>query len=414
VSEQIVSGCINHKDLRHIRIYYDYMDIYQNNEHKAKIVRILETWTNHKRAEWYKTNYDRLEEGKPVQLPDFWITMSYGQFREFMRFTANEETIRKYLAQLEAVGHISRRINPDNPYGSPQYLLNYTAIQEAINKLASPPFIPDIPSHEYTPPGISVPPHSFTPTQGVVLPPPRGQNKGGRPPKTTPTQGAKVGTSNNIHSNHIDNTNDNNKDIGVSAIAPTPDDFSQDEDVSLQETVKVPAMPKRLPSVQKANDMHFQVSANGGKPSARQKKAEKPKEEPTPDEIELAARCSAWYKRLTEWCGGPLSKGGAVMNEHRCIKLLCQRYSDAQIDAFFTYLTNKDWKYSKVDNKFNVRGYILESEAGRVARILEESGKPVSDTPKSRPTALVSVEQAKINRERRDARIAALTAAGGR
>jgi hypothetical protein len=206
----------------------------------------------------------------------------------------------------------------------------------------------------------------------------------------------------------------NNKKEDSCAIAPV----LSDEDVSFQETVKVPAMPKKLPAVKSENDTHFQLSSNGDTPAKR--KPAKPKEELSPEDSALAARCSSWYKRITEWCGGPLSKGGAVMNEHRCIKLLCQRYSDAQIDAIFAYLTTKDWKWSKVDNKFNVRGYILESEAGRVARILEEAGKPnkpVSNNTSAyaeRPTALVSVEQAKINRERRDARIAALTAAGGR
>jgi hypothetical protein len=213
MSEEFVSGCIQHRDMRHLRLYYDYMDIYSDNEYKAKIIRILETWTDHKRAEWYKANSDRLEQGQPVVEPDFWITMSYQQFRQYMRHTASEDTLKKALVELEQAKHIKRRVNPDFPYGPPQYLLNSRVIQAALNKLSTPPQVPELPPQEDTPPpGKTIPPQEITPTQGVKLPLPRGVKTGEGGRKNTPTLGGKFGTSNITTKNYLEDVIDSDKE----------------------------------------------------------------------------------------------------------------------------------------------------------------------------------------------------------
>src|SRR6266568_495762 len=213
MSEEFVSGCIQHRDTRHLRLYYDYMDIYSDNEYKAKIIRILETWTDHKRTEWYKTNSDRLEQGQEVLEPDFWITMSYQQFRQFMRHTASEDILKKAFVELESSKHIKRRINPDFPYGPPQYLLNAKVIQVALNKLTVPPQVPDLPPQEDTPPpGKTIPPQEITPWQGVELPPPRGEETRGGGGKNTPTLGGKFGTSNITTKNYLEDVIDSDKE----------------------------------------------------------------------------------------------------------------------------------------------------------------------------------------------------------
>jgi hypothetical protein len=383
-----------------LKIEEDYLHICKGDHCKAAILAILEHWTNEKKS-----------KGKGL-----FIYMTYPQWITSMYGLYGRSYIMERLAQLEAEGLIEKRpYRLEGRLDTFEYALNIQAIQNKLREL------PEKGSHDTRP---NLNPFKIKRVQkqtGIEVDASPVQNKTDNPSKS----------GRNIESitQNTDYIDYHNEDSCVSANASTPALADLSEDVSLQETVKVPAIPKALSlkSVRSENDSHFQISTAGvdksqtpGDKSPVKRKPTKPKEEPTPDEIELAARCSAWYKRLTEWCGGPLSKGGAVMNEHRCIKLLCQRYSDAQIDAIFAYLTTKDWKWSKVDNKFNVRGYLLESEAGRVARILEESGKPnkpVSNSTSAyaeRPTALVSVEQARINRERRDARIAALTAAGGR
>ncbi len=172
-----ISGCIQHKDTRYIQVRCDYMGLYQGNEHKAKIIRILETWTDFKRTEWYKDNLDRIEQGQEVSEPDFWITMSHKQFRQFMFGTSSIDTIKSCLDELVKAKHIERRISPDNPYGAPQYLLNYRAIQKGLNKLGAPSFVPELPpQEEVTPPGKPTPPTGVqnTPTLGGELPLPQG------------------------------------------------------------------------------------------------------------------------------------------------------------------------------------------------------------------------------------------------
>src|SRR5260221_214979 len=176
---EIINDCIQHKDIRHLRLYCDYMQLYKYNEHKAKLVRILETWTNSKRAEWYRNAIAQKEQGQTPPEPDFWITMSYQQFRHFLYETASVDTIKKSITDLvEKDKHLQLRVNPENPYGPPQYLLNVTTIQKALNKQAATPFIPEVPDLESTPPpGESSPPMATKPTpRGPNNPPPGGEN----------------------------------------------------------------------------------------------------------------------------------------------------------------------------------------------------------------------------------------------
>src|SRR5258708_7672323 len=131
-------------------------------------------------------------------------------------------------------------------------------------------------------------------------------------------------------------------------------------------------------------------SARLQKKVARGKPEKEAKPEPTPEEIALQERCKTWYDRITEHCGGPMTKAGQVINEHKSIKLACQKFSDTQLELIFVYLTTRDWKWSKIDNKYTVRCYILWDESGRVAQILKEESetkKPPSRSasPTSKP-----------------------------
>lgn len=149
MTEETINGCIRHRDVRHLRLYYDLLDIYHNNEHKAKIIRIMETWTDSKRATWYKSALEQQEQGQLPPEPNFWITMSFQQFRHFMHDTVSVDTIKANLADLVKMKHLRRRVNPDNPYGPPQYLLNYELIQTEIDAYAPPPpFLPEVPTLE--------------------------------------------------------------------------------------------------------------------------------------------------------------------------------------------------------------------------------------------------------------------------
>lgn len=223
MSEDFTNGCIVHKDIRHMRLYKDFTNLYKRNEHKVKIVRIMETWTNKKRDEWYLKATGNKESGQLLPEPEFWITMSFQQFRHFMFDTVSLDTIKANLNELIKDKHMQRRVNPDDPYGPPQYLLNAKIIQKALDKLydqSSSSLVPEVPDLNEgdtppdfsTPPGKTTPPPGVnsTPTQGGDLPLPRGGNT---PP------------SNNSANNTANNTKDTNSAIcetePLGAVAPS-------------------------------------------------------------------------------------------------------------------------------------------------------------------------------------------------
>src|SRR6266700_3872039 len=114
MGDGIISNCIQHKDTRYIQVRCDYLQLYKGNEHKAKIVRILESWTDSKREQWYKVALDKKEQKEAPPEPDFWITMSHRQFQQFMYETASVDTIKSNIAELVSKDkHIERRVNPD-------------------------------------------------------------------------------------------------------------------------------------------------------------------------------------------------------------------------------------------------------------------------------------------------------------
>jgi hypothetical protein len=165
-------------------------------------------------------------------------------------------------------------------------------------------------------------------------------------------------------------TKDNDKQestIVANATAPTssPSDNSQDDEITekrkvLQKTITQDNQSKHPPAPTKPK---FNI------PKHRQ---DKPITMPsTPEEKAFQARCAHWYKHINEWCGGPMTRAGAVINEHKAIKALCEQWSDKEIGDELEYLTTKDWKWSKIDNKYKVRGYVLLDEAGAVKRILD-------------------------------------------
>ena len=224
MSEESINGCIQHKDIRHYRTYHDYMLLYKN-EHKAKIIRILETWTDTKRAAWYKEACTNKEQGQLAPEPDFWITMSFRQFRNALYETIGVDTIKQTLDELVGKDkHVERRLNPEVPYGPPQYRLNIPVLQKALNKLPVQGVVPDIPAFEEDtpqgktyPPGKGTPPPgvSFTPTQGGNVPPPRGETyPQGRGENTPP--------SNNSNKNHGKNHPKGDTSNGDTASADRP------------------------------------------------------------------------------------------------------------------------------------------------------------------------------------------------
>src|SRR5258708_12127601 len=111
------------------------MHLYRK-ETKAKIIRSLETWTNQKCADWYKSSLDSREQKQAPPEEDLWITMSYEQFSLFAYGTIKHDTIKQSIDELVSIKHIERRIHPTIPYAPPQYFLN---IKYVPTSLTQPP-----------------------------------------------------------------------------------------------------------------------------------------------------------------------------------------------------------------------------------------------------------------------------------
>src|SRR5438552_13909261 len=128
-------NCVNHKDIRNIHVRLDYMLLYRN-EAKAKVIRTMETWTDTKRAEWYKLQLENKEQGSeiPKEPPEeaLWVTMSYEEFSVYAYGTMKRDDIKQKVDELVNCQHLQRRPHPTIPYGPPQYLLNLKLLQKAL------------------------------------------------------------------------------------------------------------------------------------------------------------------------------------------------------------------------------------------------------------------------------------------
>ena len=199
MSNELVAECITHKDSRNIQVRLDYMLLYRN-ETKAKIIRIMETWTNQKRAEWHKLYVESKEQGHELaeEPPEeaLWVTMSYEEFSIFAYGTMNHDNIKVHVDALVEHEHLKRRPHPAVPYGPPQYLLDTDLLQALLNEQEIPSLFDDI--------GKIKPPRKKR-TPQVKYPQGGGKNHRGDPGKIPPPWGENTPPSKNTTKNYKDN-----------------------------------------------------------------------------------------------------------------------------------------------------------------------------------------------------------------
>lgn len=353
MSEMATNGCIIHRDIRHIRLFNDYLTLYKGNEHKAKLVRILETWTNKKRDEWYLAATGKKEQGQPLPEPDFWVGMSFQQFRNFMFETASLDTIKANVAELIKEQHFQRRVNPEDPYGAPQYLLNTKLIQRGLDKIYDPSLSAFVPSLPDTPlPGVkNTPPLERSPLgEGGSLPLPTGEN-------TPLGRGEKHPPSNN----RTNNTSKRGDGSVVETVTIAPDGASF---LSLYEKL----------SPEEQEKVKQQLSGKKGKSSTSKKAATEEKQVPEPLTAEEEKRWRYWEKYINARRGGPLRDGGKVINERECLKQLVHEFSDVAIEAIDKYLATEHWKYKK--NPCEIGGKALLDESRPTWQLIKDRVQP--------------------------------------
>jgi len=252
MSSEFVSDCLKHKDMRHVQVRLDYMLLYRN-ETKAKIISIMESWTDTKRKSWYKEALDSKEQEKEPPEEELWVTMSYEQFSIFAYGTMKHDTIKRNVDALVAEKHMCRRIHPTIPYGPPQYSLNIALLQKLLNEQEIPSLYEGIEKIE--PLRKKHTPHEKYP-QG------EGINQGRGMGKIPPGWGEKYPPSNNITKNHLEST------TSLSSSTFVPEDAHENfpvaidtkKDTSLQteqgEDVCVSGIPMAIGNLSQGEDTH--------------------------------------------------------------------------------------------------------------------------------------------------------------
>jgi len=121
-TSEITTGCLVHYDSRHIQVRADFMGLCQynrdqyreqrkkepNQECMAKILRLLETLTDHARTEWKLKTMRAEEKGlaKPKEPEHYLIDLSNGGIVNLIYKTFGESTVRNSLNYLGAIGYI--------------------------------------------------------------------------------------------------------------------------------------------------------------------------------------------------------------------------------------------------------------------------------------------------------------------
>jgi len=104
------------------------------------------------------------------------------------------------------------------------------------------------------------------------------------------------------------------------------------------------------------------------------------KKVPTPEELALQERCRGMQATINEWRGYGLTKQGAIINEHKCVRALCEQYTDEQIRRIRYYLFSHHWRWSKPDNRYTIGACTILEEAGNVTQILKNGTAPAKKT----------------------------------
>jgi len=123
-----------------------------------------------------------------------------------------------------------------------------------------------------------------------------------------------------------------------------------------------PAPPKRdtnpaLPVVKRA-----------GKRAAKSDTATAPDED-----ADAVALRTAIYNQIVKRRGFAYDTGGRVVAERTCIKTrLAGHYSAAEIDRVHEYLMTRDWKWSKIDNRYHVNACVIADNMKPVLQILAQ------------------------------------------
>lgn len=157
MSNSVTSGCLTHYNNQHIQVRKDFFDLCAydksqfnqtltkngkkandepNQECMAKILRLLETLTDHEKTEWHLKAERLKAKGLKISAEpkEYRIELAYSTIAKLLFGTYGESTIRKSIAVLLERNYIKRYQATKNSV--PCYVLNIKALQAALDKQA--------------------------------------------------------------------------------------------------------------------------------------------------------------------------------------------------------------------------------------------------------------------------------------
>jgi hypothetical protein len=379
-----------HGVFQHVSGYFytvleeDFCEVYKadgkNEVCRAYITSILEHLTN---KQYEATGSDT----------DIWVFMSLPEMARRMRHAFGERTIHKEIQGMIADGYLFKR----RAYGKAtmEYRLNIRKLRKALEALPEK-----------------------QPCNNATYHLANLQDQSGNNARST-LQNYKKDLAELQPRITIEDTlevPENKERESVSANASTPhasDNLSEkdgSEETTQASRVIAPALTlpsKQTPSQARAGEHGRNDGAatgsSGGEPRASGKQ-DKPKRggkeagatqppEKTPEELEFDARCSRLYDQFIEWRGYAWNTAGACINERKHIRLLAAKYTDAQIEQFYSHLFNVDFKYSKPSFKYKIGAYDVWHEAPSIEQQLKAGPLPTGNTAEPPVTIRTNVRK---------------------
>ena len=222
-TSEITNGCLTHYDSSHIQTRRDFMGLCKynreeyigrrkqepNQECMAKILRLMETLTNHEKAEWKLKTLKAKEKGlnEPKEPKRYLIEISNGGIVSLLYHTFGESTVRNSLNYLESIGYINSNQTKKNAV--PLYWLEQEYVQALLKAQAEV----ILAGYEFRPPSYQ---GAISYPDGVISDP-KAVNSRPRPPISDGSGSESM--DNNIGNKKDDITNRNGNREGENAFA---------------------------------------------------------------------------------------------------------------------------------------------------------------------------------------------------
>src|SRR6266567_1101294 len=230
-TSEITNGSLTHYDSSHIQTRRDFMGLCKynrdefaerrkqepNQECMAKIVRLVETLTDHAKTEWKLKALRAAEKGlaKPKEPKRYPIELSNGVIIRLIYETFGESTVRNSLNYLEYMGYIGRKQEKKNAV--PIYWLEREYVQALLKAQAEV----ILAGYEFRPPSYE---GAISYPDGVISDPKSVNSRPGY------AYAGSESTDNNIDKrDDITNRDGNREGEGVVANAPTAPAFPEPE-----------------------------------------------------------------------------------------------------------------------------------------------------------------------------------------